>query len=747
LKYFSREPDGTLYATDGFSDALAWDGLQSAFEDAGVPAPTTTVTATFTTGGDIVGTLYAYQRWLDRDGNPSNVTPVSAKLQPSTNDGSITAATNATPIVVTSTGHGLSNDEYVFIEGVAGNYSANGARIVKNKTTDTFELYDLDGNPVAGVAEYTAGGTWRQGADQINYASVQAPSDSRVVKRQILRTKNGEARVAYVDVETTNLSGTTFSSTKNDDALGTAVPLVDTQNTDLVSDRFTEPPDDVPFWTHNTGRMLGAGYPIYETGSAKVTNGSGTVTGIGTDWTDELAGRNFYVEGDTTGYSILTVNTSTQTITLSTVYGGSTSAYVRYRIAPDASQRRQLRYSELVYPEAWSPLNAVTLSETPEGGEITAIIAHNRWAYTFSENRVWRISYDADPATDGFTSLGPQRGAVNQRCCLIADDRVYALDRQGIYSMVANDLIPVSAPIRTLFNPRSGSPFKINWQWRKYFHATHDRENESVLFFVSLGGRYPRHALVYRYRLRQWDLYEYPVPVASSAYGDLSGRATVFLGSRARTILAGEQGDWDGHSGNGTARGTATSSGLTWIADSSASFASTVVGKVVEIVSGTGKGQQRLITALDGTTLKVRFPWTTKPDTTSVYQIGGINWSWRSAIYRWTVTDEYQDRGLHLTYEPGSVTSRLAMRLYEDRSNTPVDQEIDFDNGMGFTASDDDSDLIVDPTKANGYAQHNMGDAKEIDADGNRHIQAEVVCTTNGERVRLYQLDIAGAGQ
>lgn len=70
-----------------------------------------------------------------------------------TNAKSITGATNATPIVVTSVAHGFSDDEIVFIHDVVGITEANGTWKVANKAADTFELYGS-----AGTTGYTSGG-------------------------------------------------------------------------------------------------------------------------------------------------------------------------------------------------------------------------------------------------------------------------------------------------------------------------------------------------------------------------------------------------------------------------------------------------------------------------------------------------------------------------------------------------------------------------------------------------------------
>jgi hypothetical protein len=69
-----------------------------------------------------------------------NVTPVA-----------ITSSTDATPIVVTATAHGLKNGQRVLIYGHATNVAANGIFVVASVTTNTFALKDeITGASVAG---------------------------------------------------------------------------------------------------------------------------------------------------------------------------------------------------------------------------------------------------------------------------------------------------------------------------------------------------------------------------------------------------------------------------------------------------------------------------------------------------------------------------------------------------------------------------------------------------------------------
>ena len=69
--------------------------------------------------------------------------------------GSITGATNVSPIVVTSIGHGLTTGTRVTISGVGGNTAANSTYNVTVLTSNTFSLDSSTGN-----GAYTSGGTW-----------------------------------------------------------------------------------------------------------------------------------------------------------------------------------------------------------------------------------------------------------------------------------------------------------------------------------------------------------------------------------------------------------------------------------------------------------------------------------------------------------------------------------------------------------------------------------------------------------
>jgi hypothetical protein len=76
---------------------------------------------------------------------------------------SITGATNASPIVITSNGHGLIAGNRVNISGVLGNTAANGTWVVGTVTASTFQIKTLAGANTTGNGVYTSGGAWTAG--------------------------------------------------------------------------------------------------------------------------------------------------------------------------------------------------------------------------------------------------------------------------------------------------------------------------------------------------------------------------------------------------------------------------------------------------------------------------------------------------------------------------------------------------------------------------------------------------------
>jgi hypothetical protein len=103
----------------------------------------------------------------------------------------VEGATNATPIVITSTAHGFSNGDLVAITGVGGNTAANGNFAISSVAANTFEL---DGS--VGNGAYTSGGLfWRRSASEF----IDAYSAARLDTDQTITTPTSLDGVANGD--------------------------------------------------------------------------------------------------------------------------------------------------------------------------------------------------------------------------------------------------------------------------------------------------------------------------------------------------------------------------------------------------------------------------------------------------------------------------------------------------------------------------------------------------------------------
>lgn len=745
---FSQE--GDLYIARGDRNVQRWNGLGS-FTDAGVPAPSAAVTVSSSGTGTIVGSLYAYQRWLDADGRVSKLSPVSAVHTISATTGTITGATNASPIVITSASHGLSNGQTIKISGVLGNSSANGVWTVSAVTTNTFALDNSNG-----TGEYGSGGSWYRGASTIAYTGVTVPTDARVTRRQVLRNKDGDVKTFYIDVDDTTLSGTSFNSTNTDAQLTSSVPLIDTNGNDLNVSRHGEPPSYKRFITHYKGRLWLAGQWKYKEGSVILTNGSASVTGIGTNFTSAMVGWEFFPAAGSRSYTVTAVNTSTQVLTIEANYAGTTDAYAYYTLTPPltstggGAERRTVYFSEAGLPDSWALSRGLTVPEEENSGEITGLIAYRTAVIIAHERILRRLVFASRPDSDGQVSTALYRGLVNQRCQVLVDGVLYMMDQRGIYMFAGNYDEDISKVIRPLFDG-THETWRINWRKTEYFHAAYFSDDSTVKFYVVLtGGQYPQHALCYHTRQKRWWIEEYPVPFVSSCEGSLLGKHQVFLATTGRSVLAANRGSLDGvrHDAGYTVRGTATSAGLCSITDSAASFSSSMVGLTVRIVDGTGKGQQRTINAATSTALTILEPWLIKPDTTSVYQIGGIEWNFRTGWFRWapSTAGAQSARALEITFDPTEDASYLAMRHYRSMRRTAENMGVDRSQNNVTTAAQE-PEIVVDTTTQAGTARQAITSSQSprlYDAD---RMRFEVTGVPNSERQVVGEIVVEGAAK
>lgn len=129
----------------------------------------------------------------------------------------ITAATNANPLVITSSAHGFSNGDWVYISGVGGMTQLNGITwIVTNVTTNTFHLTDLFGAAVNSTAYgvFTSGGSAARIYTVVSpYAAVDLPylKFTQSANTMSLCLVNQQTLTEYATYDLTRVSNTNWS--------------------------------------------------------------------------------------------------------------------------------------------------------------------------------------------------------------------------------------------------------------------------------------------------------------------------------------------------------------------------------------------------------------------------------------------------------------------------------------------------------------------------------------------------------
>ena len=170
--------DGTLlgFTYERNSDILGWHrhvvgGTDTKIKSIGVlPVPSENrdelwMTVSRTINGQTKFLIEKMERWYEDDIEREDIYHMDGGLSYVSTKITITGATAADPVVVTSAAHGRSNGDKVYIKDVVGMTELNQQTyIVANKTATTMELQDLNAVDIDGTAftAYTSGGTLQE---------------------------------------------------------------------------------------------------------------------------------------------------------------------------------------------------------------------------------------------------------------------------------------------------------------------------------------------------------------------------------------------------------------------------------------------------------------------------------------------------------------------------------------------------------------------------------------------------------
>ncbi len=590
-------------------------------------------------------------------------------------------------------------------------------------------------------------------AGQIDYSSVAAASQPGVTRRQVLRNTDGQFDVFYVDIDTPDLTSTFLTGYKTDAQLASSesVTLLATDGSSLAN-RHTPPPNTKPLVCPHQDRMWFAGEVSYAEGSARVVQFSTTVTGVATEWASTFAGRVLHVLGQDRTYEIESCDPVLQTLTLTEAYEGDTDPFAQCAVKTQSAEGSLAYYSEAGLPESVPATNAFSIPE--DGGDVVGMRNFGSFLWFFKKRRVYRLTAQVNPAEDGFLFYALGRGCVNDRCHVVVEEMLYALDEGGVYRTGGGDQTEqLSDKIQNLL--RKNEEGAVNWAASRYFHCVHSPAEEQIRWFVVFRGEYlPRHALCLHYKTGKWWIEEYPVPIGCSTLGRV-GRPTaawndageqLYFGGPAGELYA-SGGACDGVAPLGpTTRGKVTAAGSDTLTDSSAAFDDAWENVPVVIVGGRGKGQLRVVVSATGTVLRVHEAWAIKPDTTSTYQVGGIRYRYTGGRLRYAPAEMQAARNAEVQFEPVAAKLTADFSISHDFSATPrvLGRNVGPGQKIGAKAAAGEKAWVLDLSQPNGHVWMRFDGHREMDTNGPRLMRVQVDGVSGPEVIRFGEMVLMG---
>ena len=184
-------------------------------------------------------------------------------------------------------------------------------------------------------------------------------------------------------------------------------------------------------------------------------------------------------------------------------------ASASYKIVPDASEWDAVYFSENGEPESVHANNKIVTY--PDGDRMTGSMPVYGYLFLLKSAHIYRMNTCSDPRSDTNVELVAERGCLNHRCWARAEGMAFLMDRQGMYLFNGSTTQSISGPIQNYMRDT------INWSASKWFHVTHDKRRELIMFFVALDSdTRPQHVLTFDYRNQRWALESHDTTLYSS---------------------------------------------------------------------------------------------------------------------------------------------------------------------------------------------------------------------------------------
>lgn len=286
------------------------------------------------------------------------------------------------------------------------------------------------------------------------------------------------------------------------------------------------------------------------------------------------------------------------------------------------------------FPESFDTLNNIQPISPNDGDTIVGAVSCFDVLFIFKKFSVWKID-GSDPTSWIVSRVSATHGLASNRAIVQAAGVLYWWTNGSMGLVALSDAASEPLEIGKELISATVADDMLNNVNLASVCAAADESNEHVLFALPEVGN-TRNTLVlpFNYRLKRFasDLWN---PMDVSSFGVVetaSANRVVYMGGYAGQIFKWDVGANDGVPVTTTITGNVTSATGSTLTDSTAAF-STAGGKLIEryvyVVSSDGFTiQRRRITTNTATQLTVTPAWTTNPNASAAYVVGGIDFQW-----------------------------------------------------------------------------------------------------------------------
>lgn len=278
----------------------------------------------------------------------------------------------------------------------------------------------------------------------------------------------------------------------------------------LYGDYGHEQPPCAAFSCEAQNVVFVGGY-VPRVATCQFTNNSVTVGSVSPTPSPAWIGRLIQATGSTAVYTV--ANISGTTLTLATVYAGSSGSFVPITWIPKNPNRIYWSFQGL--PESFYASSRARDVLANTGDLLKGMANYLGDVWLFGYRSIQRLIFTNDPTTGYFVQVSTDHGIWNQACLVKVDTFLYGWGPNGIWMGMGGRATHISQDIDYIW--QKDPVLEAQALYSQFFHASYDPEQRALRFyFVAVGKTLPYHAMTYHIDTKVWSIDQYRIPITSS---------------------------------------------------------------------------------------------------------------------------------------------------------------------------------------------------------------------------------------